>query len=55
MSQDAMVEELGALTSWLRSHILNGHVRNAKEIEGLGVMELQALHQQLHEEMEDAE
>jgi hypothetical protein len=50
-SSDAALEEFGTLRDWLRSHIVNGHVKNVKEIEGLGFAELQALHRQLHEEM----
>jgi RNAse (barnase) inhibitor barstar len=51
MIQQAMVEELSALGDWLRSHIVNGHVRKPIEIEMLNVPELQALHRRLHEEM----
>jgi hypothetical protein len=49
--QQAMLEELSALGDWLRSHIVNGHIRKPSEIETLNVPELQALHRRLHEEM----
>jgi hypothetical protein len=50
--QQAMVEELSALGDWLRSHIVNGHVRKPIEIQTLNVPELQALHRRLHQESE---
>jgi hypothetical protein len=48
--KQAMFEELSALGDWLRSHIVNGHIRKPSEIEDLNVAELQALHRRLHEE-----
>lgn len=50
MIKQAMVEELSALGDWLRSHIVNGHIRKPSEVEDLNVPELQALHRQLHED-----